>query len=1075
MTTEELNSLLKNYKIPAITADFFHASFHTVQSKQLDNSRYIICTLTENGVPRAVKDDETARIRLEKPDKTYVYNECDIIEDGRILITLTEQMLAEKGKAHCDIQLTSKDGIIYSTKNFILNIDAVPYPADAIESSNEFDALNNMISREEERIEIVEKLEQTVTENENGRNENEKLRRSEETERQKNEMVRISSENQRQNAESGRIEAENLRKENETVRQANEADREAITSAAVLNAENAAKRAENAADDLQDKLDSHYFVLTEDKDAAGGVAGLDANAKIPIAGLYEATTSGKGITKLTDSVTSTSTASAATPNSVKTVYDKTISVKNSLDNEIQRAIAAENNLESKKLDKTTIADSSTPGLVKSGTDISVDSLGNVSVNDNSHNHIVSNLSDLTATADELNVLDGMTASTAELNYTKGLTGNIQTQLNAKAPLAGPVLTGTPKAPTASAGTNTTQIATTAFVQTAVSNHNTSTAAHSDIRELISGLTTRLNTLADSDDTTLDQLSEIVSYIKSNRTLIENVTTNKVNVSDITDNLTSTAANKPLSANQGKVLSDLVSTLTAAVDTKVDGVKGNAEGSYRTGNVNITPANIGLGNVPNVSTNNQTPTYTEASALAKLVSGEKLSSAFGKISKAVSDLISHIGDTIKHITSAERTNWTAAYTHSQSPHAPSNAEVNQNAFSNIIAGSTTISADSKTDTVTFAAGSNITLTPDAANDKITISSKDTNTHYTSKNVVGSSTATSNTTAALTNGNVYLNSIENGAVTSSHKISGSGATTVTTDASGNIIISSTDTNTTTDTKVTQTNTTASADCRVLLSGNANDTTETTDAKKSANFLANPNTGEFYAKGYRRINITNQTLDIDTLTLSSGSPAIMRYIEKTDAGAANITNIPVIGKPFLLDVELIRWASATDYITMQTFRNAANYTKEYVRICNKGTWTEWQIRVFTDTTYTAATTTANGLMSSADKTKLDAIYKNLNQNTEGQFVLSNGLKICWGRYTPPNANGYVRQGTVTFPITFSSVPYVFCSKVVANTAAECVATVGCQNQTATSVVIKAMSGNGSQALSNTEIPINWIAIGY
>ena len=72
--------------------------------------------------------------------------------------------------------------------------------------------------------------------------------------------------------------------------------------------------------------------------------------------------------------------------------------------------------------------------------------------------------------------------------------------------------------------------------------------------------------------------------------------------------------------------------------------------------------------------------------------------------------------------------------------------------------------------------------------------DTNTHYTSKNVVGSSTATSNTTSALTNGNVYINSVENGAVTSAHKISGSGATKVTTDTSGNIVISSTDNNTT-----------------------------------------------------------------------------------------------------------------------------------------------------------------------------------------------------------------------------------------------------------------------------------------
>lgn len=153
---------------------------------------------------------------------------------------------------------------------------------------------------------------------------------------------------------------------------------------------------------------------------------------------------------------------------------------------------------------------------------------------------------------------------------------------------------------------------------------------------------------------------------------------------------------------------------------------------------------------------------------------------------------------------------------------------------------------------------------------------------------------------------------------------------------------------DTKVTQTNTTGSADYRMVLSGNANDSTETNTARKSANFLANPATGELYAKGFRRTNITGQTLDINTLNLSSGAPCIMRYIEKTCGGAANITNIPAAGQPFLLDVELIRWASAADYITMQTFRSAANQTNEYVRFCKNGTWNDWTTRVFSDTKY-------------------------------------------------------------------------------------------------------------------------------
>ena len=71
---------------------------------------------------------------------------------------------------------------------------------------------------------------------------------------------------------------------------------------------------------------------------------------------------------------------------------------------------------------------------------------------------------------------------------------------------------------------------------------------------------------------------------------------------------------------------------------------------------ITATTVGLDKVPNVATNDQTPTYTEASTLATLTSGEKISVAFGKIKKAITDLISHLADTTKHITSAERTSW-----------------------------------------------------------------------------------------------------------------------------------------------------------------------------------------------------------------------------------------------------------------------------------------------------------------------------------------------------------------------------------------------------------------------------------
>lgn len=89
---------------------------------------------------------------------------------------------------------------------------------------------------------------------------------------------------------------------------------------------------------------------------------------------------------------------------------------------------------------------------------------------------------VTATADELNVMGGISASTTELNYMAGVTSNVQTQLGKKANLASPTFTGTPKAPTATAGTNTTQIATTAFVATAVSNGVSSKADASALTE-----------------------------------------------------------------------------------------------------------------------------------------------------------------------------------------------------------------------------------------------------------------------------------------------------------------------------------------------------------------------------------------------------------------------------------------------------------------------------------------------------------------------------------------------------------------------------------------------------------------
>ena len=66
-----------------------------------------------------------------------------------------------------------------------------------------------------------------------------------------------------------------------------------------------------------------------------------------------------------------------------------------------------------------------------------------------------------------NVAGAVNPTHTEFNYLVGVTSGVQTQLDAKAPLASPTFTGTPAAPTAAATANNTQIATTAMVQSAL--------------------------------------------------------------------------------------------------------------------------------------------------------------------------------------------------------------------------------------------------------------------------------------------------------------------------------------------------------------------------------------------------------------------------------------------------------------------------------------------------------------------------------------------------------------------------------------------------------------------------------
>lgn len=77
---------------------------------------------------------------------------------------------------------------------------------------------------------------------------------------------------------------------------------------------------------------------------------------------------------------------------------------------------------------------------------------------------------------------------------------------------------------------------------------------------------------------------------------------------------------------------------------------------------VTKAQVGLGNVPNVATNDQTPSYTLPQQLTALASGETLSAAMGKLAKAVDEEIRHLADTANpHTVTAHQA---GAYTQSE---------------------------------------------------------------------------------------------------------------------------------------------------------------------------------------------------------------------------------------------------------------------------------------------------------------------------------------------------------------------------------------------------------------------------
>lgn len=161
--------------ITNINVDFYDKKYILINAKQLDkNSRFLSVTCYNHGEIYPINSGEhSAYIRYKKPDDYAVFNFCEISRKGQVQVELTEQMLASDGICYADLVIvnkgdasvdtetgeivTIKDAMILATMTFCIDVSEAAVNNSEIESSYEYNGLNEALQKAEaEYTEVIQ-------------------------------------------------------------------------------------------------------------------------------------------------------------------------------------------------------------------------------------------------------------------------------------------------------------------------------------------------------------------------------------------------------------------------------------------------------------------------------------------------------------------------------------------------------------------------------------------------------------------------------------------------------------------------------------------------------------------------------------------------------------------------------------------------------------------------------------------------------------------------------------------------------------------------------------------------------